>query len=92
MAATFLVAAPIAAAQPHGAASVHARSVTRERPRASVHVPPQATSFQVEPRAQRGPRRRANIGRTWRLADGRAVNADLTPSPEHCAPQIEVRF
>jgi hypothetical protein len=39
----------------------------------------------------RTPRRRG-IHRTWHYANGRELNANLTPSPERCAPLIELRF
>lgn len=61
---------------------------------APMAVRPLAVSFArpTPPTPPRAYTRRHGIGRTWRLRDGRRVEADLTPSPEHCAPQIAVRF
>lgn len=61
---------------------------------APMAVRPAAVSF-AQPTPPTPPRaytRRHGIGRTWRFRHGRRVDADLTPSPEHCAPQIAVRF
>ena len=57
-------------------------------PREPVTEQPVATT---RPTPARTPRRRG-IHRTWHYANGRELNANLTPSPERCAPLIELRF
>jgi hypothetical protein len=61
---------------------------------AQMAVRPAAISFArpTPPTPPRAYTRRHGIGRTWRFRHGRQVDADLTPSPERCAPQIAVRF